>query len=315
MSARCFGYVTEKVRNGTTLKVRIQMCSQLAGTCTLLSTFRFTTRFAFASGRYRALCVWLGGAATQNYHSFRADDFQRKLSLSAQLEVERRTGPTLGAMCCCPANGTVPTCGRVLFLTQTQQRMGMVPCVVVCCGRSLLFILITDRCCRCWGTCDVTAFGPQNRFVRRAPCASCLAVSSRDVPSRFGFYNIVGNVWEWVLDPWSVHRQRKVESADISAAISAAHQARAKDMKRAGGYSVDERVKKGGSFMVSCGLVLLCCDEYFPTSCCGVVSNSVTGPTAIDIERRPAVTTPQTLRLPTQDFGVPTITRTDSLNT
>ena len=259
--------------------------------------------------------LWLGGAATQNYHSFRADDFQRKLSLSAQLEVERRTGPTLGAMCCCPANGTVPTCGRVLFLTQTQQRMGMVPCVVVCCGRSLLFILITDRCCRCWGTCDVTAFGPQNRFVRRAPCASCLAVSSRDVPSRFGFYNIVGNVWEWVLDPWSVHRQRKVESADISAAISAAHQARAKDMKRAGGYSVDERVKKGGSFMVSCGLVLLCCDEYFPTSCCGVVSNSVTGPTAIDIERRPAVTTPQTLRLPTQDFGVPTITRTDSLNT
>lgn len=86
-------------------------------------------------------------------------------------------------------------------------------------------------------------------------------MTGAELACRYGLFNVVGNVWEWVLDPWSVDRSRAVGPGGALAAVAEAEALRKQELREQGPQAVssDERVKKGGSYMVSAGIAPRMC--------------------------------------------------------
>lgn len=94
--------------------------------------------------------------------------------------------------------------------------------------------------------------------AEQVPIAIACAYHNAPVPKpntvptcRFGLYNVVGNAWEWVLDRWSPRKQTAIlDDATIRAEIAELDSRPAPQGSGEEAMTDEQRVKKGGSFMV-----------------------------------------------------------------
>ena len=249
-----------KAPTGGIQKARTLTSPHPVGGATRRCTFHTRTRWSFARGR--------------------AAGFPRKRSSSLRRAGASRTGRTRGATSLCLVAGTAPTPGRDRSLSMTA---------VTTAGSAPVL----------WMQWSRKTSGLRRGVAAPVSCPGCAHHRAMFTCHRYGLYHVSGNVWEWVLDEWSVDRSKVVTSEAASATAAAAIAKRRTQLEQRGAQatSSDERVKKGGSYMV--------CPTVFPWSCCradagGVVQcGSAMSLTVFDTASRHAATTLQTVLLPT----------------